>query len=30
VTLASIFAVGWAVLRRDGEATRFDAEGRRS
>jgi lipid A 4'-phosphatase len=30
VTLASIFAVGWAVLRRGGEATPFDAEGRRS
>ena len=30
VTLASIFAVGWAVLRRDSEATRFDAEERRS
>jgi lipid A 4'-phosphatase len=29
VTLASIFAVGWAVLRRNGEAARFDAEGRR-
>ncbi len=30
VTLVSIFAVGWAVLRRDGEPARFDAARPRS